>query len=450
MVQPTTRKAIGAGMIGNVLEWYDFAIYGFFAVEIGRQFFPNESPVAQLLATFGIFAIGYLMRPVGGVLIGHIGDHWGRRTALIASITAMAVPTFLIGVLPGYETIGVLAPVALTLLRMVQGLSLGGEYPSSMVFLIERAPEGRRGLMGAVAGIGAVSGLLLGSIVGAALAAVLPAEALEAWGWRIPFIAGLGIGLMGNLLRRHIAETIPVRRSAHPPIIETLREHWRLVTRIAGAASFNAVTFYLLFVFLVSSMQVVDGFPPATALKINSLSMAALIPCHLFGGWLADRYGRKPVMLAAAALGFVTAWPLFWLMSQPVPEVVLAGQLGAAVFVGLFSSAMPALFVEAAPAHVRCTAVALGYNLCLGILGGLTPFAATLLVERSGNHLAPAFLIMGAAVIACVAVLTFKETYRLPLEGSVVDPGVDGREPAITAEPPTAQRPAYAMMSGRS
>jgi MHS family proline/betaine transporter-like MFS transporter len=447
--QQTTGRAIGAGMIGNVLEWYDFAIYGFFAVEIGRQFFPNESPVAQLLATFGIFAIGYLMRPIGGVLIGHVSDHFGRRTALVASITAMAVPTFLIGVLPAYETIGVLAPIGLTLLRMLQGLSLGGEYPSSMVFLIERAPEGRRGLMGSLASIGAVTGLLLGSSVGAVLAAVMPAEALADWGWRPPFIAGLGIGLMGNLLRRHIAETIPARKAERAPIIETLREHWRLVARIAAAASFNAVSFYLLFVFLVSSMQIVDGFAPATALKINSLSMAALIPFNLLGAWLSDRHGRKPVMLTAAALGLVTAWPLFWLMNQPVPALVLSGQIGAAVFIGLFSAVMPALFVEATPAHVRCTAVALGYNLCLGILGGLTPFAATLIVERSGDHLAPAFLIMGAAAVAFIAVLTFKETYRRPLAGSVVDPRRRKHERSH-GQPAAAQRPAYAMISGRS
>jgi MHS family proline/betaine transporter-like MFS transporter len=449
MLQPVTRRAIGAGMIGNVLEWYDFAIYGFFAVEIGRQFFPNESPFAQVLATFGIFAIGYLMRPVGGVLIGHVCDHFGRRTALVASITAMAVPTFLIGVLPAYETIGVLAPIGLTLLRMMQGLSLGGEYPSSMVFLIERAPEGRRGFMGGLASVGAVVGLLLGSGVGAALAAVMPADALEAWGWRIPFVAGLGIGLMGNLLRRHIAETIPARRSEHAPIIETVRDHWRLVLRIAGAASFNAVPFYLLFVFLVSSMEVVDGFAPATALLINSLSMATLIPWNLLGAWMSDRYGRKPVMLTAAALGLITAWPLFWLVNQPVPGLVLAGQLVAAMFVGVFSSSMPALFAEASPAHVRCTAVALGYNLCLGILGDLTPFAATLLVERSGNQLAPAFLIMGAAAIAFLSVLSFKETYRLPLEGSVVDPQTGGRDPT-RAEPVDLRQPAYAMMSGSS
>jgi MHS family proline/betaine transporter-like MFS transporter len=449
MLAAPTRRAIGAGMIGNVLEWYDFAIYGFFALEIGRQFFPNESATAQLLSAFGIFAIGYLMRPIGGVVIGHVCDHFGRRMALVVSITAMALPTFLIGLLPGYATIGVLAPIGLTLLRMAQGLSLGGEYPSSMVFLIEHAPDGRRGLMGGLAATGAVIGLLLGSCVGAALATALPAEMLEAWGWRIPFIAGLGIGLMGNLLRRHIAETIPAQRSARPPIVETLRDHWRLVARIAAAASFNAVPFYLLFVFMVSSMQVVDGFSPATALLINSVSMAALIPANLIGAWLSDRYGRKPVMLTAAALGFLAAWPLFLMMNQPVPWLVLAGQLGGALLVGFYTSALPALIVEAAPAHVRCTAVALGYNLCLGILGGLTPFAATLLVEASGSQLTPAWLVMGAALAAFLAVASFKETYRLPLPGSVVDPHAQRREPARNA-PSQARRPAYAMMSGRS
>jgi MHS family proline/betaine transporter-like MFS transporter len=164
---------------------------------------------------------------------------------------------------------------------------------------------------------------------------------------------------------------------------------------------------------------------------------------------MSDRYGRKPVMLASAALGFITACPLFWLVTQPVPGLVLAGQLVAAMFVGLFSSSMPALFAEASPAHVRCTAVALGYNLCLGILGGLTPFAATLLVESSGNQLAPAFLIMGAAALAFLSVLSFKETYRLPLEGSVVDPQTGGPAPA-QPQPLATRQPAYAMMSGRS
>jgi len=181
MISVQTRKVIAAGMIGNVLEWYDFAIYGYFAAIIGRQFFPHENAVAQLLSAFGIFAVGYLMRPIGGALIGHIGDRFGRRAALTFSVLAMAVPTFLIGLLPGYATLGLVAPIALTVLRVVQGLSVGGEYTSSMVFLVERAPEGRRGLMGALAASGATCGILLGSAVGAGFAASMSEQTLETW-----------------------------------------------------------------------------------------------------------------------------------------------------------------------------------------------------------------------------------------------------------------------------
>jgi MFS transporter, MHS family, proline/betaine transporter len=182
-----TRRVIAAGMIGNVLEWYDFAIYGYFATAIGRHFFPHEDAVAQLLSAFGVFALGYVMRPVGGALIGHIGDRFGRRAALTFSVAAMAIPTFLIGLLPGYGTLGLAAPIALTLLRMVQGLSVGGEYTSSMVFLVEHAPDGRRGVMGAMASCGATGGILLGSAVGAGFAASMSEATLDAWGWPFRF-----------------------------------------------------------------------------------------------------------------------------------------------------------------------------------------------------------------------------------------------------------------------
>jgi MFS family permease len=201
-------------MIGNVLEWYDFAIYGYFAATIGRQFFPREDTVTQLLSAFGVFAIGYLMRPLGGVLVGHIGDTFGRRAALTFSVVAMAIPTFLMGLLPGYQTIGVLAPIGLTLLRVVQGLSVGGEYTGSMVFLVEQAPEGRRGLMGALGASGSTAGILLGSAVGATFAASMSTAALDAWGWRIPFLLGLLVGIAGYIFRRYVLETGAVEKHA--------------------------------------------------------------------------------------------------------------------------------------------------------------------------------------------------------------------------------------------
>src|SRR6476661_6117019 len=173
-----------------MLEWYDFAIYGYFAIQIGRAFFPSEDHVSQVLSAFGIFAVGYLMRPVGGIVVGHIGDKFGRTAALTFSVVAMAVPTFLVGILPGYHTLGVAAPIILTALRMIQGLSVGGECPTSVVFLVEHAPPGRRGLCASVAFCGGVSGILLGSASGWLIASLMSAEAMQRWGWRIPFVFG--------------------------------------------------------------------------------------------------------------------------------------------------------------------------------------------------------------------------------------------------------------------
>jgi MHS family proline/betaine transporter-like MFS transporter len=411
------RRVIGAGMIGNVLEWYDFAVYGYFAAAIGRHFFPHEDAVAQLLSAFGVFALGYLMRPVGGVAIGHIGDRFGRRAALTFSVAAMAIPTFLIGLLPGYATLGLLAPIALTLLRMVQGLSVGGEYTSSMVFLVEHAPDGRRGLMGALASCGACGGILLGSAIGAGFAASMSDATLDAWGWRIPFLLGLVVGIAGYFLRRHVLETVPAERRKRAPIVETLHDHWRIVLGFAGLSVFNAVGFYVGFVYLVSWLQTADGIAPARALEINSLSMAVLLPVMIATGLLSDRIGRKPVLLLACILGFVGAVPLFLLLNHPSALSAQLGQLGLVVIVGLYCGAQPSIMVEAAPLPVRCTAVALGYNISLGVIGGLTPLVATWLVNRTGDEIAPAFLIMAAAAVTLVTLLWFRETYRTPFIG---------------------------------
>jgi MFS transporter, MHS family, proline/betaine transporter len=325
-----TRRMIAAGMIGNVLEWYDFAIYGYFAAAIGRHFFPHEDAVAQLLSAFGVFAIGYLMRPVGGVLIGHIGDRFGRRAALTFSVAAMAIPTFLIGLLPGYTTLGLAAPIALTLLRMLQGLSVGGEYTSSMVFLVEHAPAGRRGLMGALASCGACGGILLGSAVGAGFAASMSDVALDAWGWRIPFLLGLVVGIAGYFLRRHVLETLPAERRKRAPIVETLHDHWRIVLGFAGLSVFNAVSFYVGFVYLVSWLQTADGIAPGACARDQFIEHGGAVARHD-----RDRPHDRPHRAQARSparriLGFVGAVPLFLLLNDPSDLSAQLGQLGLA------------------------------------------------------------------------------------------------------------------------
>jgi len=413
-----TRAVIAAGAIGNVLEWYDFAIYGYFATSIGRAFFPKEDPVAQVLAAFGIFAVGFLMRPVGGALVGHIGDRLGRRAALTFSVTAMAIPTFLVGVLPGHAVLGMMAPVLLTLLRMIQGLSVGGEYTTSIVFMVEHAPPGRRGLVGALGCCGAIAGILLGSAIAALLSAVLPAESMETWGWRIPFLMGLVVGLAGFLLRRRLEEAAIPHGATRSPLRETVRHHRGLLARLAGLSMFNAVGFYLLFVYIVSWLQLADGIAPAHALAINSFSMVLLLPCMIAMGALSDRLGRKPVLLAATALAFLSAVPLFWLMHSDQRLYVQLGQLGFVLSVGMFLGTQPTLMVEAVPSAIRCTAIALGYNVTLGVIGGLSPMVATWLVERTEDHLAPAFMIMAAAAVSFLSVLGLRESRSASLEAA--------------------------------
>ena len=412
MKPPSTRRAIAAGIIGNLLEWYDFAIYGYFAATIGRVFFPAQDPVAQVLSAFGIFALGYLMRPIGGVVVGHVGDRYGRRAALTFSITAMALPTFLVGVLPGYATLGIAAPILLTLLRMIQGLSVGGEASMSMIFLVERAPPGRRGRVGSMASLAANGGFLMGSAIGALFAALLPADALAAWGWRIPFLLGLLVGVVGWWIRWYLEDDPPRPAPATSPIVDTLRHHGRLVARVAGVAIFNAVGFYLMFLYIVTWLQDVNGVGPARALEINTASMVALLPVMITAGWLSDRVGRRPLMFGALVLGFAGAIPFLWLMHHPHPAMMLAGQLAFVIPAGICLGVMPAILTEAVPAGVRCTAVSLGYNIAFGIVGGLTPLTAAWLMARTDMDLSPAWLVMGAAAVTFSALLASRETSR--------------------------------------
>ena len=254
--------------------------------------------------------------------------------------------------------------------------------------------------------------MLLGSAVGTAFAASMSTAALDAWGWRIPFLLGLVVEVAGYILRRYVLETGVVENRTRAPIVETVHDHWRVVAGFVGLSVYSAVTFYIGFVYLVSWLQTADGIPPSRSLEINSFSMVVSVPVLIAVGWLSDRIGRKPLMLLASMGGLIGALPLFWLLNHQSELLAQLGQLGLVLLTGVYYGSLPAVLVEAAPPTVRCTAVALGYNLCMGLFGGLSPLVATWLVERTGDEIAPAFLIMAAAAVTLVTLFWFRETYR--------------------------------------
>ena len=383
--QPNARKLIFAGLIGNVMEWYDFAVYGYFAAIIAPQFFPASTPAVSLIAAFGAFAAGFLVRPLGGLVFGRIGDKFGRQRALMLSVMAMAVPTVLIGCLPTYAQIGVLAPVLIVALRIVQGLSVGGEYTSSLVFLAEHAAPGKRARMAVWGMWGAVAGILLGSAVGALVADVMDADQLSNWGWRLPFLAGGLVALTGILVRRAI-QVEPVRGESRSPVRDVFSRHAGPVLRVALLNIANGVGFYTAFVYAVTYVRNIDGLSESTALELNTLSMAVLLIVLPASAWLADRIGRRPVVIIATAILALGAVPLFNLIHHTDPGLIFLGEIGFVVGVGLLGGGLAAANVELIPAPVRCTGLAFAYNASIGWFGGTTPLIATWLITPTARE----------------------------------------------------------------
>ncbi len=404
----TLRRVITAGVIGNVLEWYDFAVYGFFAPILAAQFFPSDDRMVSLLAAFGAFAVGFLMRPVGAALFGHIGDRYGRARALLISVAMMAVPTVLMGLLPTYETIGIGASLLIVLLRMFQGIAVGGEFTSSIVFLAEHSPAGKRGLFSSFAMFGATTGTMLGSAVGGVLTNVLSPEALASWGWRAAFVSGIVVAVVGIIIRRGMFDT-PVQAPEVSPLKLAFRDHRWQVLKICGLNMASAATYYSLFVYAATWVAETTPIARATALDFTTISIVTFLVVLPCAAWLGDRIGRKLMLLTGMSACLLLAYPLVSLMHAGNATTTVVAQMAFAALLALQMSSIPAAMSESFPHAVRVSAVSVGYGLAYAIFGGTAPAIAVWLIGRSGNDVAFAWYLVGLTAISTAIAFSIRD-----------------------------------------
>ena len=411
------KKVIIAGMIGNALEWYDFALYGHFALILSKHFFPMTDPYVGLIATYSIFAAGFVMRPIGGIIFGYIGDKYGRRVSLAASILMMAIPTASIGLLPTYETIGIMAPILLAVIRLIQGASIGGEFSGCIAFLVEYAPVHRRGIIGSVSMMSLTGGMLLGSLVSVAVAHSMPEHDFESWGWRIPFLLGMLVGLVGIYVRMGLHES-PVYLKAKEnndissrPVREVVAQYAPQLLLAVGIYLTVTVPFYTLTIFVKSYMSNTLHYTYLESLRINLMSLTVATCAIPLGAWFSDKYGRKPVLKYTALSIIVFMYPIFWLLRQTGMDVAVVSQLIFSALVGFYMGPIPAVLVELFPTRVRFTGVSVSYNTSVAIFGGTAPLVGTWLV----NHTRHDFMALYVAFFVSITLLTLKyyhETYR--------------------------------------
>jgi len=416
------REAVIAGVIGNILEWYDFAVYGYLASTISGLFFPSGDRIASLLATYLVFGVGFVMRPVGSLLFGVYGDRHGRRKALSAVIFLMAVSTFAIGLLPTYDKAGVLAPILLVVARLLQGLSAGGEWGGSTAYIVEYAPEGRRGFVGSWQQFSVGGGFLLGSLCATVLSFTLSPEALASWGWRVPFLLGILVGGLGAYMRWRLPDTpkfseiAQQRAVAATPLADAVRQYPRETLTAFGITLHNTVAYYISLIYMTGYLIDVGKLPKPTAQLIGTICLAVFVTLIPFAGMLSDRLGRRP-QLMASCIGFaLLGYPFFLLGSSGRVELAFLAQLLMVVFLSLYAGSCPAAYAELFPTRVRYTALSIGYNIAVAIFGGFAPFIATWLIKATGNPLAPAFYVIAAAVITLVILTRIRETAFAPLK----------------------------------
>jgi MFS family permease len=414
--QPAPKPyQIAAAVIGNALGWYDFLVFGFFTVIIARLFFPSASQYASLLLTTATFGVGFFMRPVGGIFLGIYSDRRGRKAALLLVIALMTVAIAMIAFAPTYAAIGVGAPILIVLARLIQGFSAGGEFASATAFLTESAPATQRGYYGSWQMVGQGLAVLIGAILGTVLTRMLTPEALDGWGWRIPFLFGLIIGPLGLYIRRSLDETSAFLQARQGPAARQsagslLALHVKEMLACLGMVVTGTITFYVVLIYIPTFARTQLHLPLDQAFLAQSIGLAVEVVLIPICGALSDRIGRKPVMIAALLLNLVVTYPLFaWVSANPSFGSLLTMQIILCGLFGVFNGPISTALAEQFPTRVRSTALAISYNIAVMLFGGFAQFFVTWLIAATGTPIAPAYYLMFGAAVGLLAAFFLKE-----------------------------------------
>jgi MHS family proline/betaine transporter-like MFS transporter len=425
-VAANRRRAVLAAGVGNVLEWYDFTVYAYLAVTLGKLFFQSGNETAAVLATFAVFGVGFVARPIGGILIGIFGDRFGRKPALLLTFALMIVSTGMIGLLPTYASIGLAAPILLVFARLLQGISAGGEWGGAASFLVEWAPANRRGLFGSFHPFAIVVGQLIGAGVTAGLTSALGAETMGDWGWRIPFLLGAAIAPVGLYIRSRVDETPAYRQvkkdaMALPSVKTTAaaKSDFPMARTMMLGFAFpvlQSVLTYLFLSYFPTFGQRYLAMTPSAALWSTVLATVVMGISCLASGALSDIIGRRACLLGACALSLVLSYPLISsMLGAPVGTIMLLHGCFAAIN-GLFLGALASALVEMFPTARRMTGLTTAYNLQSMLFGGFAPFIASWLIATTGQPISVAYFIMFGAVLSGIAVLMLRETAHSDLQ----------------------------------
>jgi MHS family proline/betaine transporter-like MFS transporter len=393
---------IAAGMVGNALEFYDFTLYGFFAPIIALNFFPAGDKASALIYSLGVFAFGFLMRPLGAAVFGHLGDRFGRKRALSLSVIMMAIPTALIGALPDYQTIGIFAPILLTLCRLLQGLCTGGEYNGAAIFVLEHQQKDQAGFAGGLI----TSSCTLGALLGTGVGYVCTLEGMPEWGWRLPFFFGALIGIVGLYIRSQLDESPeflaasakPKSPSSRLPLVDALLKHPYSVLCIVGIAWLNGVMYYASFTYVSIYLSTLYDWPTNRSLPIAAVALTVYSLLAPLAGKLSDRWGTGRLMKPAALALALLAYPMYMLLATGELACILVAQLVFACLAAFFSGPINAFMLHLFPVEDRYSGISFSYSLGIALFGGFTPFIMTLVIQTTKNPVSPAYWLIVSAL----------------------------------------------------